>query len=262
MIISSIIVGNSDSGGEAPDCAGSLASGGFTLIGSLAGCSLTGGTGDLVGVNPALGPLVDNGGPTPTRALLAGSPAIDAAGQCTGTDQRGVTRPQAQPATLGHTSSPAGTGPSIPASSATTATSTAATVAPRIVSMNRSGVPAPTTASRARPTPVTVAEDAPTRCRRLGAVQRPYPGGRQSRSKTMGRLRTTDSLGAGRPPRPWGTATTGTLSRQLISSSVRSNEPAGFLRSCSVLPRQPPDCVPAVHAGLRMAPASATAIRN
>jgi hypothetical protein len=48
----------------------------------------------------ALGPLADNGGPTPTHALLPGSVAIDAAGDCTdldgepiGTDQRGVPRP-------------------------------------------------------------------------------------------------------------------------------------------------------------------------
>ena len=37
--------------------------------------------------------LADNGGPTLTHALLAGSPAIDAAvGACPATDQRGVTR--------------------------------------------------------------------------------------------------------------------------------------------------------------------------
>src|SRR5262249_51668897 len=42
-------------------------------------------------VNPQLGPLQNNGGPTPTMALLAGSPAIDA-GDNTGApayDQRG-----------------------------------------------------------------------------------------------------------------------------------------------------------------------------
>jgi hypothetical protein len=33
--------------------------------------------GTLTGVNPLLGPLADNGGPTQTHALLAGSPAID-----------------------------------------------------------------------------------------------------------------------------------------------------------------------------------------
>jgi len=34
--------------------------------------------GDRIGIDPALGPLQDNGGPTYTHALLAGSPAIDA----------------------------------------------------------------------------------------------------------------------------------------------------------------------------------------
>jgi cysteine-rich repeat protein len=89
-----ILSGNIDYGGEAPDCAGLLVSGGSNLVGSLSGCSFTGGTGDLVGVAPALGPLADNGGPTLTHALLAGSPAIDGAGTCSGTDQRGVSRPQ------------------------------------------------------------------------------------------------------------------------------------------------------------------------
>lgn len=42
-----------------------------------------------------LGPLTNNGGTTETHALLPGSPAIDAAlGNCPGTDQRGISRPQ------------------------------------------------------------------------------------------------------------------------------------------------------------------------
>ena len=51
---------------------------------------------DLLSVTPNLGPLQDNGGPTPTHALLAGSPAINA-GTSVGApayDQRGVPRPQ------------------------------------------------------------------------------------------------------------------------------------------------------------------------
>jgi CSLREA domain-containing protein len=48
--------------------------------------------------DPILGALADNGGPTNTHALGATSPAIGAASQapdrCTGTDQRGVARPQ------------------------------------------------------------------------------------------------------------------------------------------------------------------------
>lgn len=42
-----------------------------------------------------LGPLADNGGPTKTHALLAGSLAIDSAtGSCPATDQRGTHRPK------------------------------------------------------------------------------------------------------------------------------------------------------------------------
>lgn len=49
---------------------------------------------DQVVVDAGLGPLADNGGPTPTHALLAGSAAIDAAdpAACPATDQRGVPR--------------------------------------------------------------------------------------------------------------------------------------------------------------------------
>jgi hypothetical protein len=51
--------------------------------------------------DPKLGPLANNGGPTQTMALLAGSAAIDRAANCLGlnaqpltTDQRGFPRPQ------------------------------------------------------------------------------------------------------------------------------------------------------------------------
>lgn len=51
----------------------------------------------VVNTNPALGPLADNGGPTPTRKPGASSPAIDAGtpAVCAGVakDQRGVNRP-------------------------------------------------------------------------------------------------------------------------------------------------------------------------
>ncbi|MEO0852759.1 MAG: choice-of-anchor Q domain-containing protein, partial [Cyanobacteria bacterium J06648_11] len=50
--------------------------------------------GNIVGVDPNLGALQDNGGPTETQALLAGSPAIDAGAnpQMLTTDQRGNAR--------------------------------------------------------------------------------------------------------------------------------------------------------------------------
>ena len=57
-------------------------------------CGLRG-PGDIVNAVPLLGPLADNGGPTQTHALLAGSPAVDAANNsgCPAADQRGVARP-------------------------------------------------------------------------------------------------------------------------------------------------------------------------
>src|SRR5262249_54154966 len=67
------IVANSLAGGN---CSGPPTSNGHNLS-SDATCSLSG-PGDLSNVNPLLGPLQFNGGPTPTQALLAGSPAIDA----------------------------------------------------------------------------------------------------------------------------------------------------------------------------------------
>ncbi|MFL7793665.1 MAG: family 16 glycosylhydrolase, partial [Anaerolineae bacterium] len=51
---------------------------------------------DQIAVDAGLGPLADNGGPTWTHALLAGSLAIDTADDtiCPAIDQRGVARPQ------------------------------------------------------------------------------------------------------------------------------------------------------------------------
>jgi CSLREA domain-containing protein len=71
-----------------------------SLIGDAAGHSIDNETdGNIVGVSAAdlyVGALADNGGLTPTLALLPGSPAIDAASsaRCPATDQRGVLRPQ------------------------------------------------------------------------------------------------------------------------------------------------------------------------
>ena len=87
--------------GDSPDVAGTFQSLGHNLIGVTDGSSGFSAPGDLVGstnspLDPKLGPLADNGGPTLTMALLTGSPAIDA-GSAVGapaTDQRGVPRPQ------------------------------------------------------------------------------------------------------------------------------------------------------------------------
>jgi CSLREA domain-containing protein len=57
-------------------------------------CALAG-TGDIQGIDAPLVALANNGGPTDTRAVPAGSPAIDKGGTCQQTDQRGIARPAA-----------------------------------------------------------------------------------------------------------------------------------------------------------------------
>jgi hypothetical protein len=74
-LASTIIAGNSAPTG--PDVHLTINSLGYNLIGNSSG-----GIGfvatDLLGVNPLLGPLENNGGPTETMALLPGSPALGA----------------------------------------------------------------------------------------------------------------------------------------------------------------------------------------
>jgi hypothetical protein len=95
-IRNTIIAGNRAS--SCPDVNGYLPSSGHNLIGDGTGGSGFGAS-DLVGtaahpIGPQLSPLQNNGGPTPTIALLPGSPAIGA-GDNTGapvSDERGFTR--------------------------------------------------------------------------------------------------------------------------------------------------------------------------
>jgi CSLREA domain-containing protein len=92
------IVGDNTAGGV-PNCAGAgtlNASGvNFATDGSCSGFT------QVTSAQLNLGPLANNGGPTPTHALGRGSVAIDVASDCTDlgnnpvtTDQRGVARPQ------------------------------------------------------------------------------------------------------------------------------------------------------------------------
>ena len=73
---------------------GSLVSIGFNLVESTGNCVFDA-DGDIIGLDPQLGPLRDNGGPTQTHALMFGSPAIDAGNpiEFPTVDQRGFTRP-------------------------------------------------------------------------------------------------------------------------------------------------------------------------
>ncbi|HEV7405236.1 MAG TPA: choice-of-anchor Q domain-containing protein, partial [Chthoniobacteraceae bacterium] len=101
-----IIAGNTGTGGATADVNDTngvtITTDGFNLIGDGTGSAsfVNGSTGDQVGttanpLDPRLGPLANNGGPTPTHALLAFSPAIDKGKVFGGrtTDQRGLTRP-------------------------------------------------------------------------------------------------------------------------------------------------------------------------
>ena len=78
---------------KSPDCGGAaLTSGRNNLIGDATGCDFLASAGDTINVKPRLAPLADNGGPTLTHALLAGSPAIKSRGGPGPADQRGVPR--------------------------------------------------------------------------------------------------------------------------------------------------------------------------
>ncbi len=83
-----------------PDVSGTVQSSDHDLIGDGAGFRATTSNGDQVGtasnpINPLLGSLQNNGGPTQSMALLAGSPAIDAGDNSAvpdAIDQRGYAR--------------------------------------------------------------------------------------------------------------------------------------------------------------------------
>ena len=93
------IVADSPSGGN---CGGKPINSLGNNLSSDGSCDFSA-SGDLLNADPLLGPLNDNGGPTPTMALLAGSPAINAGNNdtCLATDQRGVTRPQGDTCDIG-----------------------------------------------------------------------------------------------------------------------------------------------------------------
>ena len=89
------IVANSMPSGT--NCSGSITSQGHNLSSDGSCATSFTASGDLNNTDPELGLLANNGGPTQTHGLLAGSPAIDTGSpDCPPppSDQRGVTRPQ------------------------------------------------------------------------------------------------------------------------------------------------------------------------
>ncbi len=90
-----IVANNVANGGTAQDIGTSINSLGYNLIKNTTGATITGDTTtNITGQDPNLGPLQNNGGPTLTHALLAGSPAIDKGESADiSIDQRGLPRP-------------------------------------------------------------------------------------------------------------------------------------------------------------------------
>lgn len=97
--VGSLIVRNSIAANDTNDnaCDGVIDSAGAPNLASDISCNFS------LRADPLLGPLLDNGGPTPTRALLPGSPALDAGDDttCLPTDQRGISRPRGEACDLG-----------------------------------------------------------------------------------------------------------------------------------------------------------------
>ncbi len=100
-----VTVGNSilaNSVSPAADCAnnsGTITDRGHNLIEAQSGCGFTNGVnGNIVGLDPNLGPLANNGGPTQTHALLLTSIAVNAGDNALAnlltTDQRGAGFPR------------------------------------------------------------------------------------------------------------------------------------------------------------------------
>jgi hypothetical protein len=101
LILTNTIVAENTAAVSGPDISGTVKTADHNLIGDGSGSTivvdlggnLVGGNGSPV-IDPRLGPLQNNGGPTQTLALLAESPAIGHAdnSQAPATDQRGTTR--------------------------------------------------------------------------------------------------------------------------------------------------------------------------
>jgi hypothetical protein len=93
---STIIAGNSAGDGPADVWGVNGIAGANDLVGVAVADTPSLPPGTLIGLDPLLGPLTNNGGPTRTHALLAASPAIDTGNNVAGeeTDQRGVGFPR------------------------------------------------------------------------------------------------------------------------------------------------------------------------
>jgi CSLREA domain-containing protein len=96
------IIANNNTSYKGPDCQGTLDSLGYNLVEHTNSCVIIGNIGkDIYSIDPNLGPLGANGGPTATHLPLPGSPVLDSGnalceetdGSAMTEDQRGFARP-------------------------------------------------------------------------------------------------------------------------------------------------------------------------
>ena len=88
------IFANNTGSATGNDLKGFFDSQGYNLIKDPTANTLNGSiTGNITGVDPQLAPLANNGGPTQTHALLAGSPAINVGNNVLAVDQNGNLNP-------------------------------------------------------------------------------------------------------------------------------------------------------------------------
>jgi CSLREA domain-containing protein len=157
QVMSSIINGSVQGG----NCSGTISSQGDN-ISSDGTCNFTG-QGDRNNTDPLLGPLQDNGGFTPTHALLPGSPAIDAVSHnpCPppATDQRGFLRPAGPRCDVGAfelgAASPTPT-PTATSTSTNTPTRTATPTSTLTPTSTATAIPTSTLPATPTPTPTSL----------------------------------------------------------------------------------------------------------
>ncbi len=218
---------------EPDDCYGFLNSSGYNLIETTSNCTISGQVfGNVVGQDPLLGPLQDNGGPTQTQALLADSPAIDAGdpsgctddlGAALTTDQRGFPRPVNGLCDMGafeygtsptatptptptHTRTPTKTATRTPTRTATSVPSTATPTRTATRTPTRRAPRPPTSPAAQRPArrPRLAARRLPAR-RRRGSPRPSFRKGSPSTPRATGswsRARRPRSIRPGRTRRP------------------------------------------------------------
>ncbi len=98
LTLTNSIVANNTASASGADIEGTVQAGDYNLVRDITDATLSG-THNVTGQDPLLGALADNGGPTQTQLLLAGSPAANAGNPtfdatATPYDQRGVGHPR------------------------------------------------------------------------------------------------------------------------------------------------------------------------